>query len=85
MPVKQVVEKAIQIWGSGSWNDISDHSQPHEAGLLKLDISKASKALDWKPKLNAEEAIRWTVDWYKKNEKQKADFTFSQIEEYFVL
>jgi CDP-glucose 4,6-dehydratase len=85
LPVKQVVEKAISIWGSGSWNDVSDDNQPHEAGLLKLDISKAVRALDWTPKLNAEEAIRWTVEWYKQSEDQKADFTFSQIEEHFML
>ena len=85
LPVKEVVEKAINIWGSGSWKDVSDKNQPHEAGLLKLDISKAMKALNWKPKLNADEAIRWTVEWYKQKEDRKADFTFSQIEEYFVL
>lgn len=85
LPVKEVVENAINIWGAGSWQDVSDKNQPHEAGLLKLDISKAIKALNWKPKLNAYEAIRWTIDWYKQKEDQKADFTFSQIEEYFLL
>jgi CDP-glucose 4,6-dehydratase len=85
LPVKEVVEEAINIWGSGSWRDVSDKNQPHEAGLLKLDISKAKKALDWKPKLNAHEAIRWTIDWYKQKEDRKADYTFGQIEEYFVL
>jgi CDP-glucose 4,6-dehydratase len=85
LPVKQVVEEAIRVWGSGSWNDVSDDNQPHEAVLLKLDISKAMRALDWKPKLSAEKAIRWTVEWYKQREYRKADFTFSQIEEYFVL
>jgi CDP-glucose 4,6-dehydratase len=85
LPVKEVVEKAISVWGSGSWQDISDSNQPHEAGLLKLDINKAMKALNWKPKLNAADAIRWTVEWYKQTEEMKADFTFSQIEEYFML
>lgn len=85
LSVKDVVEKAIQIWGSGSWQDVSKADQPHEAGLLKLDITKAKEALEWQPKLNAEEAIRWTVEWYKQQEERKADFTFGQIEEYFVL
>ena len=85
LPVREVVEKAIKIWGSGTWKDVSDKTQPHEAGLLKLDISKAARALEWKPKLNADEAIRWTVEWYKQKEEQKADFTIGQIEEYFVL
>jgi CDP-glucose 4,6-dehydratase len=84
MPVKEVVEKAVKYWGSGSWKDISDATQPHEAGLLKLDISKAQKALDWKPGLNAEKAIEWTVNWYKQEDSAKAAYTFGQIEEYFL-
>ena len=85
LPVREVVEKAIQIWGSGTWKDVSEKKQPHEAGMLKLDISKAARELEWKPKLNADEAIRWTVEWYKRKADQKAEFTFRQIDEYFVL
>lgn len=36
----------------------------HEAGLLKLDITKAVNQLGWKPKLNFEETIRFTIDGY---------------------
>lgn len=36
----------------------------HEAGLLKLDITKAVNLLGWKPKLNFEETIRFTIDGY---------------------
>jgi CDP-glucose 4,6-dehydratase len=36
----------------------------HEAGLLKLDISKAINLLGWKPKLSFEETIRLTVEGY---------------------
>ncbi len=36
----------------------------HEAGLLKLDITKAVNLLGWKPKLNFEETIQSTIDGY---------------------
>ena len=36
----------------------------HEAGLLKLDITKAVNKLDWKPKLNFEQTIQFTIDGY---------------------
>jgi CDP-glucose 4,6-dehydratase len=36
----------------------------HEAGLLKLDITKAVNHLGWKPKLNFEQTIKYTVDGY---------------------
>lgn len=32
-----------------------------------LDISKANKMLDWEPTYTTEEAIRETVEWYRKN------------------
>ena len=83
--VKQLVETAIKYWGRGNWKDCADKSQPHEAGLLKLDISLARKELAWTPRLNAQEAIRWAIDWYKHPRDQQTNFTFRQITEYFGL
>lgn len=37
----------------------------HEAGLLKLDITKAVNFLGWKPKLNFEETIQFTINGYQ--------------------
>lgn len=81
--VRELVATAIESWGSGNWTDRSDPSQPHEAGLLKLDITRAVNELKWKPKLSARQAIAWTMDWYK--QEQQADFTFQQINNYFSL
>lgn len=85
MTVKDLVETAIDVWGSGNWNDTSDPSQPHEAGLLKLSIERAIQELKWKPRLDASAAIRWTIEWYKQPDNRKADFTFEQINEYLAL
>ena len=85
LSVKELVEDVIQTWGSGSWKDISDPLQPHEAGLLKLDIGRAKKELQWDPKLSAKEAITWTINWYKQPENKKAGFSFQQIKDYFAL
>lgn len=41
--------------------DSSDH--PHEAGLLKLDSSKAHRELGWKPSLNIRQALDLVVQW----------------------
>jgi hypothetical protein len=52
------------------WNQLDiaelNEANPHEAGLLKLDIRKALNELDWKPVFNAELAIQRTINWYKK-------------------
>jgi CDP-glucose 4,6-dehydratase len=37
----------------------------HEAGMLKLDISKANYLLDWKPVWNMNKAIERITNWYK--------------------
>lgn len=85
LTVKELVTTAIKSWGSGKWTDSSDLSQPHEAGLLKLDISRARKELQWTPKLSASQAIAWTIDWYKLAQNKQADFTIEQINHYFFL
>ncbi|MFT3907931.1 MAG: CDP-glucose 4,6-dehydratase [Ferruginibacter sp.] len=84
LTVKELVTLAIKTWGSGEWKDISDKTQPHEATLLKLDISKAIQTLGWKPKLNAINAIEWTLQWYKQT-TDIAGFTFKQVNDYMNL
>ena len=83
--VRQLVETAIESWGNGNWTDSSDATQPHETGLLKLDISLAMNELRWIPKLSAKQAISWTIDWYKQEKDKQADFTFQQIKDYFIV
>ena len=85
LPVQQLVETAIEKWGKGKWLDESNTKQPHEAGLLKLSIEKAKKELNWQPKLNSTQAIEWTINWYKQQQKDQVDYTFQQIKEYFSL
>ena len=85
LTVQELVEEAISSWGNGNWKDESDPSQPHEAGILKLDISLAQSSLKWKPKLKAREAIDWTIQWYKHDKNSLADFTFRQIKTFEEL
>ena len=85
LSVKELVETTITTWGSGQWKDISDPAQPHEAGLLKLDISKARRELNWQPRLNAIKAIEWTVSWYQQPSRNKLFCAYQQIENFFAL
>lgn len=57
----------------------------NEAAVLKLDINKALSHLDWKPKLNFEQTIQFTIDGYlQENEKNKNIYNcrLEQIEKY---
>ncbi len=57
----------------------------HEAGLLKLDVTKAINVLKWKPKLNFEQTIQFTINGYLDELKANTDVykaRVKQIEEY---
>ncbi|MBF4470266.1 CDP-glucose 4,6-dehydratase [Flavobacterium sp. HJJ] len=82
LPVEDMLELAIQSWSKGEYKVESDGHQPHEAGLLKLDINKAIAELKWFPKMNAEQAVSKTMDWYREFSNDGSDmkkFTTNQI------
>ncbi len=79
LTVEVLVQKAIEIWGSGEYVTGGD-GKLHEAGILKLDISLAVNLLNWAPVYDSTEAIEKTITWYKKEDK--AAITNKQIEEY---
>ncbi len=85
LKVKELVQIAIDCWESGEWLDISDESQPHEAGILKLDINLAKTELNWQPKLDSKSAVKWTIDWYRQKKGEQYDFTLQQIKNYQSL
>jgi len=63
--VRELVESLIQLWGAGSWEDISSDQEPHETGLLSLNWEKAANVLGWQPTYTWQEALTETVAWFK--------------------
>lgn len=61
--VRQIIEKSIML---GFTNEV-EYGKPdvQEAKYLKLNISKATKRLNWKPIWNCETSIEKTLNWYK--------------------
>jgi CDP-glucose 4,6-dehydratase len=65
-PVRWVVERFLDEWGSGSWATLPKAgTQPHEAHRLSLDSTKARKELAWAPVWDARTAVRQTAAWYR--------------------
>jgi CDP-glucose 4,6-dehydratase len=86
--VEWIVERLCQHWGRQAGWQKQPGSHPHEAGLLKLDISKARQVLQWEPRLVLDEALRWTVEWYRSviADNQPAQrMSLAQIEAYQQL
>ena len=85
LSVKEMLALAINCWGTGSFKVEQAADHPHEAGLLKLDISKAIADLKWQPKLNASKAVEITINWYKSFVHSKSEIdsiTAAQILDY---
>lgn len=88
LPVVEMVKRAVTSWGGGEYEVMNlEGGQPHEAGLLKLDISKAVRELSWNPRLNAEGAVQYTIDWYRsffEDRTDIAEFTEHQIQSFLM-
>jgi CDP-glucose 4,6-dehydratase len=84
LPVADLLTRIAKLWGGGLRWESDDGPHPHEAQLLHLDSSKARRALGWRPRLNLDEAIAWTVDWYKASQRgaDMQAFTLDQISRY---
>jgi CDP-glucose 4,6-dehydratase len=85
LSVEDMVKLAIKSWGSGEYKILEQDGQLHEAGILKLDISKAISELNWYPKLNSSQTLFYTMSWYKEffyNKKDILSFSINQIKSF---
>jgi CDP-glucose 4,6-dehydratase len=66
LPVRKVVELFQRIWnGSPTANIGVPQPAEHEAGLLRIDATKAKVELSWRPCTDNEGAVLTTVQWFK--------------------
>ncbi|WP_446897221.1 CDP-glucose 4,6-dehydratase [Clostridium sp. LBM24168] len=82
---QDILELSSKSLGKGSI--VVDRSvQPHEANLLKLDISKANTYLNWHPVYDIENTVGSTMNWYREYYENRNDdmyeYTVKQIEQY---
>lgn len=64
--VRDLVETAIQAWGFGEWQDVSEADvRPHEAQRLSLSIDQAQRRLGWQPVWGFDDTVEYTIAHYK--------------------
>lgn len=83
--VGELADRLIAAWGSGAWIQPELTSQPHEAALLRLDISRAEEQLAWRPLWGFDDAVDRTAHWYRKLQHDgasAADLTAADISAY---
>lgn len=88
--VQELAQSICAAWGCGG-PSIEYHAPPqpdepvlHEAGLLRLDSTKARSMLGWFPRLTLGQSVDLTVDWYRAHAgaADMAALTLHQIEAY---
>lgn len=64
-PVSWILDKMVAKWGKGASWQLDENNNPHEAGYLKLDCSKAAMRLHWHPNWNLEYTLDSIVNWHQ--------------------
>ncbi|NLW03775.1 MAG: CDP-glucose 4,6-dehydratase [Pseudomonadaceae bacterium] len=63
-PVDWILNQMVANWPGARW-DLDKRNHPHEAGFLKLDISKAKSKLHWYPKWRLDETLLRIINWHQ--------------------
>jgi CDP-glucose 4,6-dehydratase len=63
--VDWILDFMVVQWGEGAHWELDEEAQPHEAQLLKLDISKASHRLNWRPRWDLSKTLNSIIDWHQ--------------------
>ncbi len=80
--VGEIARKVASAWGEGKVVTPPMEHRLHEAGLLRLDVTKARSRLHWSPQWTIGRALDETVAWYKAWHagKDMHAFTMAQID-----
>jgi CDP-glucose 4,6-dehydratase len=83
--VDWIVNRMASLWGGGKWY-LDKDDNPHEAVLLKLDISKVISLLDWTPTWGMDTALAKIIHWHKawKSGSDMRDACLAEIQEFRV-
>ena len=82
--VGEVMDYLVSLWPDDvSWV-LDDSEQPHEAELLKLDISKVKMRLKWNPTWDLNKTLQSIIEWHQSwlNGEDMRRVTLSQINNY---
>jgi len=64
--VEYISKLALKYWGQNFTKiKLNQRKQYHESKFLSLNINKAKKELNWSPRLNLNQTINLSVNWYK--------------------
>jgi CDP-glucose 4,6-dehydratase len=66
LSVGELARRVVERLGRGTLETPkSSGNEPHEAALLTLDSNKAKRELAWAPRLDIDETVAFTAEWYR--------------------
>jgi len=80
--VNEILIKSLELWGKKKKIVFKNNKKFKEVNFLMLNSNKAKKEISWRPKLNFNDTMKLTVDWYKSFYKKEnlESITKKQIE-----
>lgn len=80
LPVGRLCATLAEVWGEGAprFRIEPQQNAPHEAGILRLDSTRARQRLGWQPRLTLREALGLTAAWYRAHAAGADMLRFSQ-------
>lgn len=60
-----ILDLMVEKWGKNASWKLDRNNNPHEAGFLKLDCSKAAVNLSWTPKWHLDQTLDLIINWQK--------------------
>jgi CDP-glucose 4,6-dehydratase len=63
--VLRVAQTVARLWGNQACVQTVGGPHPPEAATLRLDVTKASRLLNWQARWNITQALERAVEWYK--------------------
>jgi CDP-glucose 4,6-dehydratase len=82
-PVDWILNHMVASWPGARWQ-LDQDAHPHEAGYLKLDVSKAKARLNWQPTWHLEPTLEKIVKWHQAwlNQEDMQALCLQEINEY---
>jgi CDP-glucose 4,6-dehydratase len=83
LTVEGVISRMAKNWPRISYR-VENRNEYHEAGLLKLDCSKAHSKLKWFPLWDGNDCFAKTANWYQSYYEDNKVISEQQLEEYIT-
>jgi len=81
LPVMALAQRLRSEW-PGLQIETDAEANPHEAEILQLDCSKATRELGWRPVWDAETTLRRTAQWYRRYHDRSELLTTQDLRDY---